>query len=81
MGGILEFLKGKKTYIVAAGFVVYELLGLYLNGQPINVQVIATALIGATMRAGMANLPGKTADKVEAKVEAQVEQKVEQRLP
>ncbi len=50
-----KFLKGKKTYLVAAGSLVGAAWGVY-TGQftaPEAVQLGITAVLGATLRSGM----------------------------
>ena len=46
MQKILDFLKGKKTYIAG---ILSVILGLYLN----NMELIMTGLIGMGLRAGI----------------------------
>ena len=45
---------GKKTYVVAAAMVVYELLGYLLNGTAPNINTILNGLGLAALRAGIA---------------------------
>ena len=52
---MFNFLKGKKTYAVALGMVVYAILGLNLGQLDANqaVQIIFTGLGFAGLRAGI----------------------------
>jgi hypothetical protein len=54
MSAIKTFLEGKKTYIVAAGMLAYQVLGYFLNGTPIDIPSILSALGLAALRAGVA---------------------------
>lgn len=50
-----KFLKGKKTYIIAAGSVVGAAWGVYTGSltPPEAVQLAITAVLGATIRHGV----------------------------
>jgi hypothetical protein len=55
---MLDFLSGKKTYIVAAGTILYAIGGIFLNHHDVSfaVQLIVDALMGATIRGGVAKI-------------------------
>jgi len=53
---MIEFFKGKKTYLVAAGMIVYAVLGMQLGqlDQDTTVQLILQALGFTGLRLGIA---------------------------
>jgi len=53
---MIEFFKGKKTYFVAAGMIVYAVLGMQLGqiDQDTTVQLILQALGFTGIRLGIA---------------------------
>jgi len=52
---LLSKLDGFKTYLLCALTVLYVLYGVYL-GEPVNVELLSTALVGAGLRDGIAKL-------------------------
>ncbi|HEV2747605.1 MAG TPA: hypothetical protein VGW34_09945 [Allosphingosinicella sp.] len=59
---VIQYLKGKKTYIAAAIAALSALLG-YLNGElggADALELAATGIIGATLRAGIKTEAAKT---------------------
>ena len=51
----MAFLKGRKTYLVAAALIAYEVLGYLLGKTPgIDVKTILEGLGLAALRAGVA---------------------------
>jgi hypothetical protein len=56
MGAALTFLRGKKTYLVAAAMIVYQIIGHALYGTPYDPQVILSALGISALRAGIAKV-------------------------
>jgi hypothetical protein len=54
MTALLAMLSGKKTYLVAAAVVAYQLFGHYYYGQPFDVNALLGALGLTALRAGVA---------------------------
>ena len=46
-------LSGYKTYLIAAGMIVYQVLGYVLHGTPIDIQSSLEALGLAALRKGV----------------------------
>ena len=53
MNMLRALLSGKKTYLLAAAILVYQVIGHYVYGHPWNVEEILTALGLSTLRAGV----------------------------
>lgn len=55
MESLQEFLKGKKTYLICISTILGAIIA-YANGADVGetVKIIVTALIGVTLRAGIA---------------------------
>lgn len=47
-------LQGKKTYIMAALMLAYQVLNYMFNGQPLDIQSVLEALGLGALRAGLA---------------------------
>lgn len=65
MGAVIEFLQGKKTYILAASSMLGA-LAAYLDGTMTAsqaIQLAVTALIGASIRSGINTTTQSTGDK------------------
>lgn len=68
MDKLRELLQGNKTYLLVAGAVIYEILGAVLAGKPIDLSMILTALMGATIRAGIKSDTAAVKHEVKAEV-------------
>jgi hypothetical protein len=56
MASIRALLSGKKTYLVAAAMIAYQVIGHWLYGNPYDPQVILSALGLGALRAGVAKV-------------------------
>jgi uncharacterized membrane protein HdeD (DUF308 family) len=56
LASFLNALKGKKSYLLAAGVILYQVLGYYLYQQPFSLQSVTQALGLVTLRAGVAKM-------------------------